>query len=78
MQDFVVVPLDSSTIHAIFSKLGGTIPRSVLHIQIEKNGQREFGAYDSFHPDCIFLGGALTEKFVYLLVSAGLLTPILR
>jgi hypothetical protein len=58
--------------------LGGTIPRSVLHIQIEKNGQREFGAYDSFHPDCIFLGYALTENFVYSLVSAGLLTPIMR
>jgi hypothetical protein len=32
----------------LFMALGGTIPRAVLHIQIEVGGQFAFAAYDNF------------------------------
>ncbi|MGA3047000.1 MAG: hypothetical protein ABSD67_10280 [Terracidiphilus sp.] len=53
-QEFVIAPLERSTVSAVFSKIGGTIPKSVLHILIEKDGRLEFGAYDRFHPECFF------------------------
>ena len=38
-QDFVVVPLESSTSQTIVSAIGGTIPNTIIHIQIEKGGE---------------------------------------
>jgi hypothetical protein len=75
-QDFVVIPLEPSTIPAIFTGIGGTIPRSVLHIQIEKNGRIEFGAYDNFNPESIVFGSAISDAFIEALTSEGILKPI--
>ena len=75
-QEFVIVPLDSSTISAIFSKIGGTISKSVLHVQIEKNGRLEFGGYDNFNAECMFFGSAISNAFLDSLVSEGLLRRI--
>jgi len=74
--EFVVVPLEISTIPAIFAGIGGTIPKSVLHILIEKNGQLEFGAYDNFHPECIVLGPATSGAALESLISKGLLVQV--
>jgi hypothetical protein len=75
-QEFVVMPLEPSTIPAIFTGIGGTIPRSVLHIQIEKDGQIEFGAYDNFNPESIVFGSAITKAFIEALTSEGILKPV--
>ncbi|MGA2808995.1 MAG: hypothetical protein ABSE87_12745 [Terracidiphilus sp.] len=72
-QEFVSVPLEPSTLSPIFSKIGGTIPKSVRHILIEKNGQLEFAAYDNFHPECIFFGDAVSNAFLDVLISEGVL-----
>ena len=40
----------------ILKAMGGLVPRSVIHVQIEKAGRLEFGAYDNFSPDCLFFG----------------------
>jgi len=63
-QDFVVVPLEPSTTQTILSKLGGSVPKSIIHVQIEKDGVLEFGAYDNFHPECLYMGRAVTEKLL--------------
>ena len=70
---FVSVPLELETIRRILSKLGGSIPRGVLHIVIEKDGERAFGAYDDFHPECIYFGHAVTEEMIASLIEDGLL-----
>jgi hypothetical protein len=72
-QDFVVLPLESDTINGILSAIGTTVPRSILHIQVEKDGVLEFAAYDQFDPECIFLGAVLKGEFLDSLVSEGLL-----
>src|SRR5260370_14868086 len=44
-QDFIVLPLEPSTGKAILSAIGGTVPKSIIHVQIENEGVLEFGAY---------------------------------
>jgi hypothetical protein len=72
-QDFVVLPLESGTSDRILSAIGAAVPRSVLHIQVEKAGILEFAAYDQFDPECVFLGGGIEGEFLDSLVSVGLL-----
>ncbi len=72
-QDFVVLPLEASTKGAILAAIGGTIPGSILHIQIEKNGRLEFGSYDTFHPECLAIGSGLGSAFIDGLLSEGIL-----
>jgi hypothetical protein len=72
-QDFVILPLEPDTIQSIQRAMGGTIPKSVLHIQIAKAGRLEFGAYDQFHPGALFFGEALSSGFLDALVCDGIL-----
>ena len=57
----------------IISAIGGTIPRKILHIQIEKGGVLQFGAYDNFQPDCIYFGKAIKQAVLDTLVSDGVM-----
>ncbi len=72
-QDFVVLAIEGSAADSIMAALGGVVPRSILHIQIEKNGILEFGAYDQFDLEGIFLGATLKGSFVESLISDGVI-----
>ena len=67
--DFVVLPLGHSTSEKIYAALGGRVPKKILHVQIEKNGVIQFGAYDCFHPERIAFGSAVPQTVVESLVS---------
>jgi len=73
VQDFVVLPLEQGMGQGIVSALGGAVPKRVLHVQIEKNGTLQFGAYDNFHPECIYFGPATSGKLLDALVLEGVL-----
>jgi|SRR5580693_9376391 hypothetical protein len=73
--DFVVVPLARSASGKIYAALAETVPKKVLHVQIEKNGVIQFGAYDYFHPECISFGNAIPEAVIASLVSNGIIRP---
>ena len=45
-QDFVVLSLEADYVPHIMAAIGGTVPKTILHVQIEKNGTLEFGLYD--------------------------------
>jgi len=77
-QDFIVVPLELSSSKQIYAALGGAVPKTVLHIQIEKDGVLQFGAYDHFHPQCIFFGSAVRPELVASLVSRDILQPLAK
>jgi hypothetical protein len=62
-QDFVVLPLEAQTVGPIMAAVGGTVPRGIIHIQVQKGGQLELGLYDNFAPDCLFFGPSLTSTF---------------
>ena len=74
-EDFIVLPLEPSMSKAIISAVGGTIPKTIIHIQIEKNSLIQFAAYDRFHPECIVFGTAVTEAVRESLVSQGIMRP---
>ncbi len=75
-QDFVVAPLELSSSKKIYAALGGVVPKTVLHVQIEKNGVLQFGAYDNFHPQCIYFGSAVASQLLESLVSNDILQPL--
>jgi hypothetical protein len=74
-QDFVVLALEPDCVKAIMAAIGGTVPRSILHVQIEKGNCLELGLYDNFDPKASFFGSALTPLFLSQLQSAGIITP---
>jgi hypothetical protein len=71
--DFCVLPLDAGEARAILIALGGTIPRGVLHVQIQRGGKLELRLYDRFSPDVSFFGPSVTLQFLAQLQSEGLL-----
>ena len=70
-QDFVVLPLERLTPTAVMAALGGSIPSSILHIQVAKNGKLAFGAYDNFQH--LHFGEPLNQEFIAQLASDGVL-----
>jgi hypothetical protein len=74
-QDFIIVPLESSTTDTIVSAIGGTIPNTIIHIQIEKGGSIRFATYDHFHPECIVFHPAMDKAILESLVSEGIMRP---
>jgi hypothetical protein len=59
--DFVVAPLSAHNVDMVsravvdndlLSEGGG-----IIHVQIASGGRLVFGAYDNFHPDCVFVDG---------------------
>jgi hypothetical protein len=50
----------------IIAAIGGTVPGAIIHVQIEKDGQLQFAAYDNFHPECIHFGSAVKEGERYV------------
>ena len=72
-QDFVVLPLEADTIGTIMAAVGGTVPRSILHIQVEKEGRLELGLYDNFAPRVMFFGPAVTPQIFDNFLNHGVL-----
>ena len=74
-QDFIVLPLESSTSKAIASAIGGSVPSAIIHIQIEKDGTLQFAAYDNFHPQCIVFSEAVKPAVLESMVSESVMRP---
>ena len=72
-QDFVIVPLEPPMTGGIIAAIGGTIPRSIIHIQIETSGVLQFGAYDHFQPECNYFGSAVQQALIEWLISEGIM-----
>ena len=77
--DFVVLPLEPDTIRPILDQVlpDARAVHDIIHIQIEKNGQQEFGAYDNFHPECIACGPFVSQNLLDDLLHRGVLRAYL-
>src|SRR6185437_4572331 len=71
-KDFVVLPLEETTVPRIATAMGGSWSRRFYNIQIEKNGVLEFGTYDSFDPTCFNFGPAFDHEFLAFLKNEKL------
>jgi len=72
-QDFVIVPLEADSIGTILAAIRGALSRKIIHVQIEKAGVLQFGAYDQFQPGCIVFGCMVNRRFLEALVSQGVM-----
>jgi hypothetical protein len=72
-QDFVVLPLEIEMVLPIMAAVGGTVPRGLIHVQVQKEGRLQLALYDNFDPNCMFLGPGLTPSFIATLQEAGVL-----
>src|SRR5689334_20505474 len=64
-QDFVVLRLTAETVAPIFKQvMAAGLKRAIVHVQIERNGIRELGAYDNFHPECVVTGPGVSESLL--------------
>jgi hypothetical protein len=73
--DFVVLPLEPINVQPI---LDVVLPErrfmnDINHIQIEKDGSLEFGAYDNFHPECIVCFLGVSPDFLEQLRESGVI-----
>jgi hypothetical protein len=75
VQDFVVVPLDAANLPILITEVSapGRLTSDVLHVQIEKGEQLQFGAYDNFHPDCIVVSSGVPLAVLEELQRKGVL-----
>jgi hypothetical protein len=78
VQDFVIVPLEADTIAPILANVlpSGRIVHQIEHIQILKDGDRQFGAYDNFHPECVVCGDAVPFQLLDHLLAIGVLRSV--
>jgi len=73
--DFVILPLEHETVKPI---LDAVLPakryvRDIIHIQIEKHRQLQFGSYDQFHDGCIVCYLGVPTEFLDELKQKGIL-----
>jgi hypothetical protein len=77
-QDFVVMPLEPLMSKTVILAIGGTLSGTILHVQIEKDGVLQFGAYDRFYPQCLFFGNAVSTSLIESLVARGVMRPYIE
>jgi hypothetical protein len=63
--DFLVLRLEHRTVAPIYreaTRVG--LRRAIIHVQIEKCGLIELGAFDNFHPECVTTGRAVPDQLL--------------
>ncbi len=75
VQEFLVLPLESETIRPILAQVlpRRRLVRDIIHVQIERGARLAFGAYDSFHRDCVVCWPPITPEFLEQLRLRGVL-----
>lgn len=72
VQDFVILPLEADRVDGILRAVGMAIPKTILHIQVERAGQLEFGLYDNPGSGMPVFGPAFSAEFVKELERLGI------
>jgi hypothetical protein len=75
-QDFVVLALTSESVRPILDVVlpDNRYLKDIIHIQIEKEGQLQFGSYDNFHRECIVgFPPGVTPELLEQLKSSGVI-----
>ena len=64
-QDFVVVALTPETVAPILQQvMAAGLKRAIIHLQIERNGVLELGAYDNFDPNHVVTGPGISGELL--------------
>jgi hypothetical protein len=74
LQDFVVLRLEPETVSSIFKQvMAAGLKRAIIHVQIERNGMQEMGAYDNFHSECVITGPGVSAALLAELKSKNVI-----
>jgi hypothetical protein len=69
--DFLRLSLEPETVEPIFDAIMALgLRKAIIHLQIERGGVLQLGAYDHFHPDCVISGPGISASFLSELRSA--------
>jgi len=73
---FVTVRLNEDNWKSIFEEIVACSrwDQEIVHLQIERDGKAEFGAYDNFHHECVHAGNGVAPELLHELVRAGVLS----
>jgi len=73
-QDFVVLRLSADAVAPIFQQvLSAGLKHPIIHVQIERAGVMELGAYDNFHAECVVTGPGMSAELLDELKSKSVL-----
>jgi hypothetical protein len=73
-QDFVVLRMEPDTVSQIYKQvIVAGLSRAILHVQIERAGTTQLGAYDNFHPECVVVGPGVSTAMLSALKSEGII-----
>jgi len=73
-QDFVVLRLTSDDVGPIFKQvMAAGLNDAIIHVQIERDGVLELGAYDHFHPESTVTGPGVGHGLLEELKSTNVL-----
>jgi hypothetical protein len=72
---FVILALEPDTVKPILDTIlpENRFMEQVIHIQIAKHGEIQFGCYDNFHPDCIVAYTGVSTDFLDELLHRGII-----
>ncbi len=73
-QDFVVLRLTPETVDAIFKQvMAAGLKHAIIHVQIERNGVPELGAYDNFYHESVVTGPGVSSTLLQELKKLNVL-----
>jgi hypothetical protein len=75
-RDFIVLPLSEQTLPAIRKAISSKIAigeKGIVHVQIVKDGDMAFAAYDSFDKECVVAYSAVSSALLDELTKAKVL-----
>ena len=74
-QDFVVLPLELDTVKPILDVVlpGRRYLDDIIHIQIERYGEPQFGSYDNFHRECVVCYVGVETSLLGQLKASGVI-----
>ena len=73
-QDFLVLRLTPETVGPILKEImAAGLNQAITHVQIERDGTLELGAYDNFHHGCVVTGPGVSRALLEELKSTEVL-----
>ena len=78
--DWLVMPLSKESEPLIWGKLRDLdgLAKSLIHVQIEKDGRLAFCAYDNFHSECVFADEVVPLALLEELEETGVISSFAR
>ena len=70
--DFVILKLEPDTVSLLYKQIvAAGVTEAIIHVQIERNGSLQLGAYDNFHRDCVVTGPEVSPDILANMKASG-------